>query len=72
MSANLAVCSAANFERLWSLARRLLSDYRKCCTPILLFLRISDNCYHLELVSKAMSKRKTNKTIERIRSLGDE
>eukprot|EP00171_Calliarthron_tuberculosum_P009475 IDg9475t1 len=60
INADFVLGSVAEVERLWSVLRRLLPDYRKSCAPILaealLFLKINASYWDLSLVCKAMSK----------------
>eukprot|EP00171_Calliarthron_tuberculosum_P003916 IDg3916t1 len=65
INADFVLGSVAEVERLWSVLRRLLPDYRKSCAPILaealLFLKVNARYWDLSLVCKAMSKARSDR-----------
>ena len=66
-----SICgSAAEVERLWSIAKYILTDQRKSMTPqmfeALLFLKINERFWDLALVQKAMHMTVTQRVAKNI------
>ncbi len=62
--------SAAEVERLWSVAKNILKDNRKSMTPLLfealLFLKVNNSYWGLELVCEAVKTARSAKVKARI------
>ncbi len=62
--------SAAELERLWSVAKKILKDNRKSMTPLLfealLFLKVNNSYWGLELACEAMKTARSAKVKARI------
>ena len=71
MDADFILASTAIVERLWSLAGHILTDTRKQMTPIvfesLIFLKLNERFWDQELVSKAVSMARTERSQEQER-----
>ena len=68
--ASFVLGSVAIVERLWSLARQVLTDHRKRSTPMvteaLLFLKVNHRYWNESLVCEAMDKTKSDRTAGRL------
>lgn len=64
MDTRFIIGSVAEVERLWSLAKNVLSDNRKLCTPMLaeaiLFLKVNSQYWDDALVATAMRKTRSD------------
>jgi hypothetical protein len=72
-NADFILASAAEVERLWSIAKYILVDQRKGMTPqmfeALLFLKVNARFWNQSLVSDALSSAKTSRSEDRLSKL---
>lgn len=70
MCADFVLGSVAEVERLWSILRRLLPEYRKSCTPMLaeafLFLKVNSDYWDLPLVCQTLKKQASDKVLAQL------
>ncbi len=71
MNCDFILGSVAEIERLWSLAKNVLPSHRKSCTPVLtealLFLKVNQGYWNLQLVCEAMDKLQPERVVTKLK-----
>lgn len=76
VNCDFIIGSAAEVERLWSIAKHLLKDNHKSMSPLLfealLFLKLNNSYWDLNLVSKAMIRVRSHRVSARLEEDGEQ